>query len=246
LNFKPVKDAFIIAALKSIPDLKRNPSMMILIGLISSFPLFFILVFGGQVSSGLVGAMIATISFIGLAAAIGDISFDRYVKIREMIVAMPVSPVAYAMGVAMAPLLISAPGLVFFMGIAVLLGALPVLSIGWAVASLILCWAAGSSIGFIISTYLRKASVYTLNNTANILGLGLVFLPPVYYPEEILGSYAWISMVFPTSNAAGLIRSYAGLTQLPAETVLLRWLILVATVVVSIIIVSFKTRWREE
>jgi ABC-type multidrug transport system permease subunit len=132
------------------------------------------------------------------------------------------------------------------MGIAVLLGALPVLSIGWAVASLILCWAAGSSIGFIISTYLRKASVYTLNNTANILGLGLVFLPPVYYPEEILGSYAWISMVFPTSNAAGLIRSYAGLTQLPAETVLLRWLILVATVVVSIIIVSFKTRWREE
>lgn len=245
MNLKPVKDAFIIAALKSIPDLKRNPSMMILIGLISSFPLFFILVFGGQVSNGLVGAMIATISFIGLAAAIQDISFDRYVKIREMIVAMPVHPVAYAMGVAMAPLLISAPGLIFFMGIAILLGALPVFSIGWAVVCLILCWAAGSSIGFIISTYLRKASVYTLNNMANILGLGLVFLPPVYYPEELLGSYRWISMVFPTSNAAGLIRFYAGLTQLSAETVLLRWLILAATVVVSIIIVSFKARWRE-
>ena len=220
--------------------------MMVLIGLISSFPLFFILVFGGQISNGLVGAMIATISFIGLAAAIQDISFDRYVKIREMIVAMPVHPVSYAIGVALAPLFVSAPGLVFFMGIAVLLGALPVLSIGWALASLILCWAAGSSIGFIISTYLRKASVYTLNNTANILALGLVFLPPVYYPEELLGGYRWISMVFPTSNAAGLIRSYAGLTQLPAETVLLRWIILVATVVISIIIVSFKTRWREE
>ena len=246
MNFKPVKDALIIASLKSIPDLKRNPSMMVLIGLISSFPLFFILVFGGQISNGLVGAMIATISFIGLAAAIQDISFDRYVKIREMIVAMPVHPVSYAIGVALAPLFVSAPGLVFFMGIAVLLGALPVLSIGWALASLILCWAAGSSIGFIISTYLRKASVYTLNNTANILALGLVFLPPVYYPEELLGGYRWISMVFPTSNAAGLIRSYAGLTQLPAETVLLRWIILVATVVISIIIVSFKTRWREE
>lgn len=241
-----MKDAFIIAALKSIPDLKRNPSMIVLIGLISSFPLFFILVFGGQMSNGLVGAMIATISFIGLAAAIQDISFDRYVKIREMIVAMPVHPVSYAIGVALAPLFVSAPGLIFFMGIAVLLGALPVLSIGWALASLILCWAAGSSIGFIISTYLRKASVYTLNNTANILALGLVFLPPMYYPEELLEGYRWISMVFPTSNAAGLIRSYAGLTELPAETVLLRWLILVATVVISIIIVSFKTRWREE
>jgi ABC-2 type transport system permease protein len=241
-----VKDAFIIAALKSIPDLKRNPSMMILIGMISSFPLFFILVFGGQVSNGLVGAMIATISFIGLAAAIQDISFDRYVKIREMIVAMPVHPVAYAMGVAIAPLLISAPGLAFFTGLAVILGALPVASIGWAVASLILCWAAGGAIGFIISTYLHNASIYTLNNISNILGLGLVFLPPVYYPEELLGGYRWISMVFPTSNAASLIRFYAGLTELPANTVLLRWLILVATVVISIVIVSFKARWREK
>ena len=66
MNFKTIKDALIIGALKSFPDLKRNPSMMILIGLISAFPLFFIIVFGGQMSSGLVGAMIATISFIGL------------------------------------------------------------------------------------------------------------------------------------------------------------------------------------
>jgi len=246
LNLKAVKDAFIIAAMKSLPDLKRNPSEMILIGMISAFPIFFIIVFGGQVSNGLVGAMIATISFIGLSAAIQDISFDRYVKIREMIVAMPVHPIAYALGVALAPLFISAPGLVVFMCIAIAIGALPLISIGWTIAALILVWAAGSSIGFIISTYLRKASVYTLNNMGTILGLGLVFLPPVYYPEEKLGGYRWISMVFPTSNAAGLIRYYAGLIQIPFETVLLRWLILVATMVVSLIILSFKAKWRED
>lgn len=245
MNLKPVKDAVIIAELKAIPDLKRNPSMVLLIGVISSFPLFYLLVFGGNLGIGLVGAMIATISFIGLAAAIQDISFDRYVKIREMIVAMPVHPVSYAMGVALAPLLISAPGLIFFMGLAVLLGALPILSLGWAVASLILCWAAGSSIGFIISTYLQKASVYTLNNMSNILGLGLVFMPPVYYSEEILGGLRWLAVIFPTSNAAGLIRYYAGTLQLSMEVVLVRWLILAATVIVSIIIVSFKARWRE-
>lgn len=246
MNIKTVKDAFIIASLKSIPDLKRNPSMMILIGLISAFPLFFIVVFGGQVSGGLVGAMIANISFIGLAAAIQDISFDRYMKIREMIVAMPVHPVSYAIGVAMAPLFISAPGLIFFICLAIAIGALPLVSLGWTVVALILCWAAGSSIGFIISTYLRNASVYTLNNMANILGLGLVFLPPVYYPEELLGAYRWISIVFPTSNATGLIRFYAGLTKMPVETVLLSWIILAATVIVSITFLSFKTRWRED
>jgi ABC-type multidrug transport system permease subunit len=242
---KAVKDAVIIAELKAIPDLKRNPSMVLLIAVISSFPLFYVLIFGGNLGYGLVGAMIATISFIGLAAAIQDISQDRYVKIREMIVAMPVHSISYAMGVALGPLIISAPGLVFFMALAVFQGGLPLSSIGWAIASLILCWAAGSSIGFIISTYLQRASIYTLNNMANILGLGLVFLPPVYYPEEILGSFRWLSIALPTSNAAGLIRYYAGTMPLPMNMVLIHWLALVATVVASMIIVSFKAKWRE-
>ena len=245
MNLKLLKDAVIIAELKAIPDLKRNPSMVLLIGVISSFPLFYILVFGGNLNYGLIGAMVATISFIGIAAAIQDISQDRYVKIREMIVAMPVHSISYAIGVALGPLIISAPGLIFFMALAVLRGSLPLWSIGWTIASLILCWAAGSSIGFIISTYLRKASIYTLNNMANILGLGLVFIAPVYYPEEILGRFRWLSIIFPTSNTAGLIRYYAGTMPLPASTVLLRWLVLAATVVASMIIVSFKARWRE-
>jgi ABC-type multidrug transport system permease subunit len=245
LNLKPVKDAVIIAELKAIPDLKRNPSMVLLIAVISSFPLFYLLIFGGNLSYGLVGAMVATISFIGIAAAIQDISQDRYVKIREMIVAMPVHSISYAIGVALGPLIISAPGLFFFMALAVLEGALPLSSIGWAVASLLLCWAAGSSIGFIISTYLQRASIYTLNNMANILGLGLVFIAPVYYPEEILGNLRWLSIILPTSNAAGLIRYYAGTMSLPIDMVLIRWLALAATVVASMVIVSFKAKWRE-
>jgi len=246
LNTKIVKDTFIVAALKSLPDLKRNPSTMILTSLISAFPLFFIIVFGGPVSSGLVGAIIATVSFIGFSAAIQDIAYDRYWKIREMIVAMPVHPASYAIGVALAPLLISTPGLIFFLCIAVAIGTLPLSSIGWTIVVLIMVWAAGSSIAFIISTYLRKASVYVLNNMATILGLGLVFLPPVYYSERVLGSYAWVSIIFPTSNAADLIRFYAGLTQMPSETVLLHWLILIATVIVSVILLSFKAKWRED
>jgi len=245
LNLKSVKDALIIAALKSIPDFKRQPLMLIVIGLISSIPLFFTLVFGGQISYGLVGAIISTISFIGVAAAIQDITWDRYVKIREMVVAMPVHPISYSVGVALAPLLFSAPGLIFFVAIAVGLGILPLSSIGWVFASLLLCWASLSGIGFIVSTYLQRASVYTLNSISNILGLGLIFMPPVYYPEELLGSLSWIAMIFPTSNAAGLIRAYSGLLQLPQEIILIRWLILAAITIVSIIIVALKAKWRE-
>jgi ABC-type multidrug transport system permease subunit len=245
LNLKPVKDALVIATMKAVPDIKRQPLTLIVIGLISAIPLFFTSVFGGQMSYGLVGAMVSSVSFIGLASAIQDVTWDRYVKVREMIVAMPVHPVSYSLGVALSSLLYASPGFVFFIAIALGLHILPLSSMGWVIASVFLCWAALGSIGFVVSTYLRRASMHTLNNVSNILGLSFIFIPPVFYPEQLWGNYEWIAMIFPTSNAASLIRAYAGLSQLPPEIVLIRWLVLVAMTAVSILAVALKARWRE-
>jgi ABC-2 type transport system permease protein len=242
---KMVRDALVVAALKSIPDLKRQPLMLMVMGLISALPLFFILIFGGEISNGVVGAIISTVGFIGIAAAIQDITWDRYVKVREMIVAMPVHPVSYMIGAALAPLILSSPGIVFFMVLALWLGFIPLQALGWIVMALLSCWAVLSGIGFVISTYLRRTSVYTLNSLSNILGLGLVFLPPVYYPEELLGGLSWISIIIPTSNAAGLIRAYSGLITLSQEAVIVRWLVLLAMIIVSTFLVAFKAKWRE-
>jgi len=245
LNFKVVKDVLVVTALKSLPDLKRQPLMLFLVGLISSLPLYFILVFGGQISYGLIGAIVSTVAFIGMSAAISEMAFDRYVKIREMIVAMPVHPISYAIGIALAPLILSMPSLVFFIAITMWLGVLTPYSLFWAAVLLILCWATVSSIGFLVSTYLQKASTYTLNSLSNILGIALGFIPPVYYPEEMLGGFSWISAIFPTSNAASLIRVYSGSLNLPFEMIIARWLILIVTMVVSAVITAFKARWRE-
>ena len=240
-----MKDAVIITALKSLPDLKRQPLMLFLVGLISSLPLYFIVVLGGKLSLGLVGAMVSAASFIGMSAAIQDMSFDKYVKIREMIVAMPVHPMSYAIGVALAPLILSIPSLVFFGATALVVGGLTLTSLFWAAIAVVLCWASVSSLGFLISTYLQKASPYTLNSLSNVLGILLGFIPPVYYPEEVLGSFSWISAIFPTSNAASLIRVYSGSLVLPFEAVIGRWLILIVTTIAFAAITAKKARWRE-
>jgi len=245
LNLKVLKDVLVITALKSLPDLKRQPLIIFVIGLISSLPLYFLVIFGGQITFGLIGAMVSTVSFIGMNAAIQEMSWDRYVKIREMIVAMPVHPISYALGIALAPLILSIPSLIFFGAIALWLGALTPYSLLWTVIALILCWATVSSAGFLISTYLHKASTYTLNNLSNILGIALGFIPPVYYPEEILGNLSWISAIFPTSNAASLIRVYSGSLILPFEMIIARWLILIMSTIVFAIITVAKARWRE-
>ncbi|HYB68738.1 MAG TPA: ABC transporter permease [Candidatus Acidoferrales bacterium] len=246
-NLKPLKDVYIIATMKAIPDIKRQPLTLIIITFLSFIPLFFTYFFGGQnYDNALVGGMVGSIGFIGLASAVQDITWDRYVKIREMIVAMPVHPLSYSVGVALSKLLYASPGFIIFVVISTVFRILPLSSLGWVVAAVFLCWAALSSIGFVMSTYLRNANINTLNNVSNILGILFIFLPPVFYSEQVWGSYHWLAIIFPTSNAAGLIKSYAGIALLTSEVVLLRWLVLIITTVVSLLLVALKSRWREE
>ena len=245
---KIVKDTLIIAWIKSYPDFRRNPLMLLLVAMISAIPLFFMLMFSSganMIIHGLIGAMVSSVAFIGVNAGIQDISWDRYVKIREMIVAMPVHPASYALGMALAPLLISIPSLIFFGAIIAYLGFFTLEALAWTVLALIIVWAAMSTMGFMISTYLFKSSVMVLNNLSNLLGIGLSFIPPVYYSEAQLGNLSWISIIVPTSNVAGLIRSYMGLLPLSIETTIVRWAVLIITTIAFIALTSFKARWRE-
>ena len=246
---KIAKDTFIIAWIKSYPDFRRNPLQLTLIFMVSGVPLFFMLMSSSgsnTLANGLVGAMISSVAFIGVSAGVQDISWDRYVKIREMIVAMPVHPVSYALGVALAPLLFSIPSLVFYGILLAYLGFFTATTVAWIVPALIIVWAATSSMGFMISTYLFKASWMVLNNLGTLLGIGFVFVPPVYYSEAQLGNWSWLSVVIPTSNAAGLIRSDVGLLPMSMETTILRWAVLIMTTVVFITLTFAKAKWREK
>jgi len=245
---KIVKDTFIIAWIKSYPDFRRNPLMLLLIAMISSIPLFFMSIFssgGNSIVHGLIGAMVSSVAFVGVMAGIQDISWDRYVKIREMIVAMPVHPASYALGIALAPLLISIPSLILFGALIALLGFMTLEALVWIILTLIIVWAAMSTMGFMISTYLFKSSMMVLNNLSNLLGIGLIFIPPVYYSEAQLGSLSWISIVIPTSNVAGLIRSYMGLLPLSMENIIIRWAVLIAMTIAFMALTFIKARWRE-
>jgi hypothetical protein len=234
--------------MKSYPDFRRNPLFLLLITMISSIPLFFMMMFssgGNMIVHGLIGAMVSSVGFVGVMAGIQDISWDRYVKIREMIVAMPVHPASYALGIALAPLFVSIPSLIFFGAILAILGSLTLESLVWIIPSLIITWTVMSTLGFMISTYLLKSSMMVLNNLSNLLGIGLIFIPPVYYSEVQLGGLSWISIIIPTSNAAGLIRSYMRLLPMSTEMMIVRWAVLITMTAAFVTFTSIKSKWRE-
>ena len=243
---KILKDALIIATFKSVPEIKRQPMLIVLIFFVSALPLFFIYMFGGKINFGVIGAMVSTVSFMGITGAIQEIAWDRYVKIREMLVAMPVKPISYGLGISLTPLIFSIPSLVFFIGISIYLGIIPLYSIGWVIIALLLCWATLSCLGFLISTYLYKTNIFTLNIISNLLALILIFIPPVYYSEEMLGSLRWVSPLVPTSNIAGLIGGYTGMLTIPLYELILRWSILLIMMILSIVAVLHKAQWREK
>jgi hypothetical protein len=245
---KIFKDTLIIAWIKSYPDFRRNPLMLLLLAVISAIPLFFMLMFssgGTVIVHGLIGAMVSSVAFAGVMSGIQDISWDRHVKIREMIVAMPVHPASYALGIALAPLLISIPSLVVFGAITAYLGFINLEILMWIVPALLTVWAAMSTMGFMISTYLFRASPMVLNNLSNLLGIGFIFIPPVYFSEAQLGGLSWLSIIAPTSNVAGLIRYYAGLLPLSTEIVIIRWATLILMTLAFTTLISLKSKWRE-
>jgi ABC-2 type transport system permease protein len=244
---KAFRDTILIARLKSIPDLKRQPLIVVLLTLFAAIPLFFITLFGGEemMDIGLVGVIVSSIGFLGITASIQDLTWDRYVKMREMVVAMPVHPVAYAMGLTLAALIFALPGTVVFMGLGVYRGIFDIGSILAAIGALIMCWLSLSVIGFTIATYQRKASPNTLGIIANLLAFVFVFMPPVYYSEELLGGFSWISMVFPTSNAAAIIRYSTGMVDWDPTSYLMHWLAMLLIVIIFSILVVKKARWRE-
>jgi ABC-type multidrug transport system permease subunit len=249
LNLKPLRDVYIIATMKAVPDIKRQPLTLFIITFLSFIPLFFTYFFGNaraQLSYAVVGGMVGSVGFIGLASAVQDITWDRYVKIREMIVAMPVHPLSYSFGVALSKLLYASPGFIIFITISTVFGILPPSSVGWVIASVFMSWATLSSIGFVMSTYLRDANINTLVNVSNILGILFIFMPPVFYSEQLWGKFQGLAIIFPTSNAAELIRSYAGISPLAPEMALLRWVVLLVTMSVALLLVAVRSRWREE
>lgn len=244
---KAVRDTLIIAWMKFYPDIRRNPLMLIVLGIVGALPLFFMRIFGGEeiFGHGLIGAIISMVGFIGLIAAIQEIAWDRHVKIREMIVAMPVHPLSYIVGSALAALLYSIPTTALFVAIGIWRGILNLASIFLIVPPLLLCWSSLTAVGFAISTYLRKISVYMLNSISTILSFLFVFLFPVYYPKEMLGDYAWISYLTPTSNTASLIRAYLNLSTSSLQTIIADWAALILTTLIFIVLASMKARWRE-
>ncbi len=241
-------NAWVIAKMKSVPEMKRNPIVIAMLLLFTGgIPLTFVFMFGGagNVGGALVGAFVSSAPALALFASAQDINFDNYTKLRQIFVSKPISPMSYVLGSSLSALMFSSPGIILFGALLMQRGLFDPATALLSVGVMLFCWVVVSSAGFVLSGYLINASPYKMNSIINLLAFGMIYLPPVYYPASALGGASWVAALIPVSAAAEIVRSLAGIVPFDGLTLLSSASLLVQGVLFTFVFVA-RSRWRED
>ncbi len=236
-----------LVALNGVIPVKRMPLYLVntLAAPFSFLFFIYILSSGRAVGFGVAGGLVLTTFSIGTSLQADMTHFRVDLKLQDMVVASPMRASTYVFGMALSELAFSMPGIVAFIVVAYATRTPPVYALPVIVATLLLIWALGSSLGFFLATYLRD--IRETFAIAPLLSLVLSVLPPVYYPiSAIAPEWQWLGYLAPTADASQLIQGALGITDLAA----LDWLraagILVAFAAAFMLLAMFKAQWREK
>lgn len=236
-----------LIALNGIIPVKRMPLYLVnTLGAPFSFLFFIYIVSQGQrVGFGVAGGLVLTTFSIGTSLQADMTHFRVDLKLQDMVVASPMRAWTYVLGMALSELAFATPGIVAFLFVGYATQAPGILGLPIILATLLLIWALGCSLGFFLATYLRD--IRETFAISPLLSLVLSVLPPVYYPvAAIPEAYRWLGYLAPTADASELIQGALGIT--PMGT--LDWLrsagILIAFALAFVLLAMFKAQWREK
>jgi len=168
----------------------------------------------------LIGSLVYSMFLIG-QRVLNEAAYIRIDhKLNELYHASPLSPEAYFVGIAGGMLVAYLPPSLFVLVILELLH--PLTLVAWLVLAscLVAVWAVSSTIGYVVSTLFKDMKTiwpYSALLT-NLFGI----VPPVFYPIRFV-PVEWRSVVLllPTSGAAVLVNSAAGLDVISGDEAIL-------------------------
>lgn len=241
---KLLRDILVIGWLNGWVPLLRG-WVWLLANVITPITFLIILwIYGGETGLkwGLLGGLIWTVASNGISL-IGDATFYRIeIKFQQMLVAAPVSPVAYALGLALSSFIFAAPAVAFFTGFLALLGVLTPAALGISAVVLALLWISTAGLGFVASTFINQMRYAWA--VPGIMSAVLSSLAPVYWPASIL-PVEYLGSLLPTGAAGILCQSALGLAEYPPSLLASAWISLFAYSIVSLLLTAKVARWRE-
>jgi len=205
--------------------------------------LFYTVVGEKALPTAFVGSYLMVFVGAGISV-IGDIVWiKREIKLQDIFVASPLSPLEYMAGIALAELFFSSPGIVLLL-IPLLLLKPTAYALLTIIAVPSITWIMVSALSFYLSTFVPNARNGW--QISSILSLMLTILPPIFYPIEVIPEILRpLAYIIPTTHSALLLKHSVGIMNLSVNEILLSWLYLVLFFIFSILLAVRKARWRE-
>jgi ABC-2 type transport system permease protein len=232
--------------MNSLPML-RQPVQLVSLIVFAGLPLFYMWALGGMhlISMGLAGAMISVAAFSGMFVS-QDVIFNRiWTKFQDIMVASPVRPLAYLLGLAFSNVISVGFAIIPYSALLILQGKLNPANAASVLTPVIICYLSNLMLGFFLGTVIND--VKTGNSLGNILLLAMVYLPPVYYPitslPEPLRSMA---LLIPTVSAAQIVNNALNMPTAIKEYVPIGWIVLTLSTTIMAFLTMKNIRWREK
>jgi len=240
---KTIRDALVIAWINGWIAATRG---WIWVVASSVSPLSFLVllaIYGGVegLRWGVLGSLVWTIASNGISL-MGDATYYRLgIKYQSMLTAAPVSPIGYAIGLALSAFVFATPTMAFYIAVILWLGvplASPV-----AAYALVTLWLASAGLGFTLSSFIRHMKYAW--SLPQILAAVFTVGAPVYYPATVLPT-PYLGVVVPTGAAGILLQAATDLANYPADLQAAAVLALALQSILGLYLLAKVARWRQQ
>lgn len=242
---KSIKAIFALVMFNGVKPIIRSPLWLLVMLTYPLILVFFIHIFAEYaVLDALVGGLISLVVMSGIAIQADIVWYKVELKFQDMVVASPVSPAVYMIGMAISELVYSSPAIALFLALMTLKGLINFSSVPMLTLSMLLCWLSALSLGFYLST--RISDIRHIWALEGLLSIVLSMLPPIYYPMSLLPEWGQIvSMFIPTTHAALLMKEAVGIISLTEHQRLMSLMILLVWTIALMLLAKRKSVWRE-
>jgi ABC-2 type transport system permease protein len=199
---------------------------------------------GSLLAVSVEGALIMTMVSAGIGLQ-GDLShLKNDFRLQDMVVSSPTSAFVYMIGMAFSEIVYSAPALMILAVLAMLYVHTSIVGVAVTLAVLAMIFTFSIALGFLLSTF----SSDIVQNWAffGLLSTILTTIPPIYYPITYIPlPFRYIAYLSPTTYAAEIAQNAIGYLQLPASSLAIDWIVIIAVTIALFVMAMRKSKWRE-
>ena len=212
-------------------------------------PLSFLLVIvfvshGSLIGEAVEGGLIMSMFSAGVALQADLSHLKNDFKLQDMVVSSPTTWQTYMFGMAISEIVYSFPALIVLSVLAYYFMDLSATALLAVTGVLLLMFLTSVAIGFTLSTF--STDIVQSFAFSRLISTLFSTIPPVYYPITYIPlPYRYLAYLSPTTYAAELAQGAAGYLTLPATTMAIDWIVLIAVTLTLFLVARSKARWRE-